>query len=259
METKRAVFWITDSFFDEVHESARRMKRHMPDVKRVLFTPSEQASHMDGLLDEIVKVTPRREGFWYLDSIRYFNEALSYFYPETDWLLYLDSDTYPLAPFPELFDLLERFEIAGAMGSRRWTSLTVQPLPDSFPEMELGIVVFRCNNSIRALFKDWLKAHSGHPEIYGNNDQCSFRETLWNSNIQFGFIPSEYACRWPFGVQLGREVKMLHGRPRTDLGLSTVYPTIEDVERIINAHDGMRVWSPRTDQWVEGVIPPEHV
>jgi len=246
-------FWITSGerkFFDEAVWSALTMAEHMPDIPRVMCTPDDRDHDV---FDEIIHLPPcEHPEMWYLDSIRYFriaNEAFRNY----DRMLYLDSDTIVLQPFPEVFDMLERFDVVGIMGSRRITGATFKQLPQSFPEFEIGVTGFRRGDVIDRLLQQWLELHTAHPEIYGNNDQRSFREALWNiRELQIGTMPSEYGCRWPFGVFVSLPVKILHGRSCNTPG----HPTNDDVARIINEHYEMRIWSPRTPNWNEGVIPP---
>jgi hypothetical protein len=175
-------------------------------------------------------------------------------------MLYLDTDTFPLAPFPEMFEIMDRFDVAGVMGSRRVTGACANPIPLTFPEFEIGVTVFGANVKVKKLLQLWRELHWEHPDIYGPNDQRSFREALWiksQEGLRIHTMPCEYGLRWPFGTFMSLPVKILHGRPNHPASYPNS-PTIEDVARIVNEHTDMRIWSPRTARWTEGVIPPDY-
>ena len=250
---KKVVFWIAhkERFVEEARRCSMELHGVMPEIERVLFTPDNTSS--EGF-DRIAKLPRRKSKLWYCDSVRYFNMAFDLL-NEYDACLYLDSDVNFLAPFPELFRMMERFDVVAPVGSRRVTGGTYIDLPDCFPEYEIGVVLFRRNAIVKKLFEEWRRLHLAHTDIYGENDMRSFREAVWNTpEIKIERIPTEYALRWPFGVYMSLEVKILHGR-EPDFSCWPNSPTIEDVKRIVNEHLEMRIWSPRDKNWEEGVIP----
>lgn len=251
----RAAFWIVSHgrYIREARNSSRELGEVMPDLHRILFTTQDTVKTD---FDKVAILPPRVGEYWYLDSVRYFNMAFELL-SDYDECLYLDSDTNFLAPFPELFEMLERFDIVAPMGSRRVTGATYKKLPNCFPEYEIGVVAFKRNDVVKRLFKKWKELHWAHPEVYGNNDMRSFREAVWEMpDLKIERIPSEYALRWGFGVFMSLPVKILHGRPSGPAYPNS--PTIDDVKRIVNEHMDMRIWSPRDPRWRDGVIPPDH-
>ena len=111
---QRAAFWITShgKYIREARNSSRELGEVMPDLQRVLFATQETVKTDFSVVAEL---PPRIGEYWYLDSVRYFNmafELLSGF----NECLYLDSDTNFIAPFPELFEMLERFDIVAPIG-----------------------------------------------------------------------------------------------------------------------------------------------
>jgi len=250
---RKVVFWIAakERYIEEARECSRELHGVMPELERVLFTPDDTSS--DGF-DRVAQLPPRVSDLWYRDSVRYFNMAFDLM-REYDVCLYLDTDVNFLAPFPELFRMVERFDIVAPVGSRRVTGATVQELPPCFPEYEIGVVLFRRNVIVKQLFEEWARLHWEHTDVYGENDMRSFREAVWNTpELKIERIPTEYALRWPFGVYMSLEVKILHGR-EPDYSQWPNAPQISDVRRIVNEHMDMRIWSPRDKNWAEGVIP----
>ena len=254
---KPVVFWISSGekrFTEEARSCSIELHGIMPELERVLFTTDETSS--DGF-DRVAMLPPRIGEYWYLDRIRYHNMAFDLL-EEYDACLYFDSDVNFISPFPELFRMMERFDIVAPVGSRRVTGGTFKELPPCFPEYELGVILFKRNARVKAMFREWEHLHWAHPEIYGNNDQRSFREAVWNSpDLKIERIPTEYALRWPFGVYMSLEVKILHGR-EPDRRLWAETAGVEDVKKIVNAHLDMRIWSPRDPRWRDGVIPGPH-
>ena len=248
----RVVFWISagEEFVEEARVCSKELRDVMPGMEHVLFTPEETTD--DGF-DRLAKLPERTAEYWYLDSVRYFNMAFDMLV-EYDECLYLDSDLNFLSPFPELWRMLERFDMAAPMGSRRVTGDTFQKLPPCFPEYELGLILFRRNAIVKELFVEWERLHWEHFGIYNRNDQPSFREAVWNTpELKIERIPTEYHLRWPFGVFMSLEVKILHGRPMGEWYPDA--PTIDDIRGIVNSHLDMRVWHPGNPRWRDGVIP----
>jgi hypothetical protein len=249
---KRVVFWIGSrrKFTDEARRCSIELREVMPGTDHILFTPDKTRS--EGF-DRIALLPQRKGKYWYLDSVRYFNMAFDLL-DEYDECLYFDSDINFMSPFPELWRMLERFDIVAPVGSRRVTGATFQELPPCFPEYEIGVILFRRNAIVKEMFVEWERLHWAHPDIYGNNDQRSFREAVWNTpELKIERIPTEYALRWPFGVYMSLEVKILHGRPMGEAYPDS--PTVDEVRAIVNTHLDMRIWSPRDRDWRDGVIP----
>lgn len=251
-------FWICggkEVFYQECVESATRLSKVMPDLDRILFCTEKRTNH---LFHQCVTLPKRRGKYWYLDSVVYFNIAFDML-GGYETMLYLDSDTYPLYPFPEVFEAMDRFDVAGVMGSRRITGATAEPIPFTFPEFEIGVTAFRSNELVKKLLRLWKDLHWEYPDVYGANDQRSFREAMWRmvpEGLKILMMPCEYGLRWPFGTFMSLQVKILHGRPNHPSIPNS--PTIEDVARIVNGHMDMRIWSPRTERWAEGVIPSDY-
>lgn len=254
-----AVFWIESGdqrFIEEARSCSIEIHELMPELERILFTPDDVDA--EGF-DRLAILPPLSAEYWFLDSIRYFNMAYDML-DEYETCLYLDSDLDLLAPFPELFRMTERFDVVAAVGSRRITRPTVKELPECFPEYELGVILFKRCDVVKEFLNEWERLHWTYPSIYGNNDQPSFREAVWNTpGLKVERIPPEYALRWPFGVFMSGEVKVLHGREEIDRNFHPEACSIKDVKRIVNEHLAPRIWSPRSKRWSEGVVPSKEL
>jgi len=250
---KRIAFWMASgkNFIDEARNSSNELKAVMPELERALFTPDPVKPKE---FDRVAMLPERTPMHWFADRLRYFPTIVDLL-EDYNECLYLDSDTNFIYSFWEIFDTLKRFDIAVPMGARRVTGDTLHDLPDSFAEYELGVIVFKRNDRVRNLFMTWDRLHRTHPHLYGNNSQRSFRDAVWEcDDLMIDRLPSEYGLRWSFGEFMSLKVKILHGRYYEH----PLSPTIEDVKKIVNSHDGMRIWSPRDPHWNEGTILRRH-
>lgn len=110
--------------------------------------------------------------------------------------LYLDNDTLVRSDLSSLFDLLDRFDLCGAhvalwhrpRHQKTWKT----PLPDAFPEINCGVLLYRRNEATDRFFADWGRAFA---EAGFNVDQVTFRETLWHSDLRFYVLPPQFNKR----------------------------------------------------------------
>lgn len=125
--------------------------------------------------------------------------------------LFLDSDTRVLAEVRTLFVLLNRFDMAAAHGP-----ITQKPqgpedplseVPDCFPELNTGVVLFRNNDRVGRFLAEWKALFqnpaSGLFRKHGQGgEQVSFRYLLWKRPEISLFIlscegmPNLYNYRW---------------------------------------------------------------
>lgn len=222
-------FWIADQagYVREAQISAESFKRHNPDCQTVLFGQADYG------FDRVIALEPRKFDDWYLDSVKYFFTALLKLRAD-ERLIYFDVDTYTLAPLDSLIALIGRFDLIGTHAPGRETAPTVTPLPDAFPEINVGVLGIHNSLIMRDFMIAWFQLYQQNKRIYGNNDQAPLREALWtHPEIALYVMPPEYNCRFGFGGFAALPVKVLHGR-----GMS-----FEAAERIVNYTAGMRAWT----------------
>lgn len=222
-------FWIAsgNDFVKEATRSAMSVREHMPDMPRVLITDDKWKHNVfDAVMPCIEK---RSHEYWYLASVRAFNTALEMPY---DKMLYLDTDTLVCEPIFDVIQLLDQFDFVGTHAPGRHTSQTSKPVPEVFPEINVGVMAFNVNNAVRNLFSDWLSLYEKNVDVYGDNDQAPLREALWNSKIRFYVMPPEYNMRLVSCGFARLKVKVLHGRRKN----------LQQVADHFNRTKGMRVW-----------------
>jgi len=140
--------------------------------------------------------------------------------------LFLDTDTYIVESFPELFELLGRFDIAYAHAPCRDFNYGVMTCPKSFPPPQAGVLLFNNNRSIMALLRKWLKLFKKQlidtPKF--TNDQPALGQAMYNSNVKFTILAPEYNLRTEFPCFIGgnARAKILHGRGISLEGLKPI-------------------------------------
>jgi hypothetical protein len=233
----KAFLWIAAgrSYLEEAGRSARTVKALHPDADLFLVSP-DTALGVPSVFNFYITAPNRRGPHWYLDSTRYFLFSLKAM-ERYSRIIYLDTDTRVLHSLEDVFSLLGRFHFVGAHAPGRITRATVNPIPHSFPEVNIGTLGLHNGPILRKFVLEWLTRYEKHQTLYGNNDQASLRETLWRSKakIDYYILPPEYNFRFGFGGWARYPIHVLHGRTQD-------WPTlIEDVNE--NAK-GFRGWGP---------------
>ncbi len=110
--------------------------------------------------------------------------------------LYLDSDTLVLAPLGDLFEVLDRFELALAHDVRRTSALIREghraSPPYAFPQMNCGVMLYRRSAVMAAFLAEWQRRYA---EAGRARDQVTFRDLIWESDIRFYVLPEEFNLR----------------------------------------------------------------
>lgn len=211
--TDNAAIWVIDEAHQhEAQYSQDRFHALMPDV-------------------EIISLHPRREHRgWYANYIRALIAALDLPHKK---FIFFDSDTYLTESIGDVYDVLDRYPLAGVHAPARWTCPTPYPIPDAFPELNTGVLGYSNSIDTRELFKRWFQLMVDDFDVFGDNDQGSLRVALWEMMTPIWIMPPEYNCRFGFGGFAGSTVKVLHGRGTN----------FELAARVVNAAPSMRVWT----------------
>ncbi len=115
-----------------------------------------------------------------------------------DYTLYLDNDTKVNHNIWEIFEILDKFDIAIAQDFSRkrkhWSELIpdYKSIPYSFPEFCTGVILFKKSEKIKHFFELWSELFI----TFGVQlDQPSFRVALWNTDLRIHALPTEYNVR----------------------------------------------------------------
>lgn len=113
-----------------------------------------------------------------------------------DRTLFLDCDTLILAPFDDLFDILDRFELALTHDVRRATPLIREgyreKTPYAFPQMNSGVLLYRKSDRVQSFFAEWKERYVAAGQM---RDQITLKDLLWASDIRFYVLPPEFNLR----------------------------------------------------------------
>jgi len=218
----------------ETIASARSVRRHMPGVPIVLCT--DQSGLPAGLFDEVRQIENPRHSF--VDKIAPLCDT------PFERTVFLDTDTIACAPFDDLFEILDRFDLAVAHAPFRHDRPFVTP--NCFAEVNTGVMAYKRGEIVDALFRDWLRLYEKEVSETGrmDSDQPAFREALYRSPVSLYVLPSEYNLRTVMPAAVGRcKVRIIHGRG----------PDMAAVERWVNASKSIRLFLPSVLQ-----LTPRH-
>lgn len=176
----------------------------MPGLPIAIYTDRDDVKA--GVFDRVLKI----ESPTYSDYDKQFGFR-EFLFEKT---LFLDSDTMVCAPFPELFDLLERFDMAG---TREFWSGAKEFGPISYDVFNGGVIVFASRPQVRRTLDRWREIAVIERERAGKrfNDQDSFRQATYeNVDLHVYVLPNHYNLRLtaPQVVNVWARPVILHGR-----------------------------------------------
>lgn len=193
-----------ERFVREAEISARSVKRHMPELPVLLWTDVPEKAPK--IFDEVKRIESPR--YFFADKVGPMLES------PFEKTLFLDTDTYVCEPVWDLFELLERFDIALAHAPMRHDR--EYPTPNCFSEMNSGVMVYRRNDRVARVLKRWVELYEGAMEKDPNadkGDQVYIRQALYESDAVLYILPPEYNYRSVMPSALPRRtVKIIHGR-----------------------------------------------
>jgi hypothetical protein len=216
MKTTGCVYFVIKSFryLDKCIISATSLKKHMPYMRTDLYT--------DLAIDKV--------SFSCFDNI-YLTETPEHIWPYKyecllkspyEHTLHLDSDTYIVEDFSEVFQMLDRFDIVMPL-SVHYISSKVSNVPDCFPEPAGGFMVWEKNAKTTKFFEDVRQAKINKRK---GSDEPFLRWVLYHSpEIQFGVIPQEYNCVYAHPGYLFGKVKVMHGKRATIVKDAEIFNT----------------------------------
>jgi hypothetical protein len=170
-------------YLDLAVASAESLRRHAPDLPIDLFTDQPAPG---GPFDRVRPIpdSGTRDKIACMARTRFART------------LFLDCDTLVLNPLGDLFDLLERFDLAVCHDVRRTSPLIRQgwrvQTPYAFPQMNTGVMLYRRSPALLAFLADWATAYV---EAGIGRDQPTFRDLLWTSDLRFYVLPEEFNLR----------------------------------------------------------------
>lgn len=170
---------------DLAEQSARSLRDHEPELAVDLYTDATDEVER-GLFDRVHLIADPHDRSK-LDCM-----AASRF----ERTLFLDCDTLVVNRLGDLWEVLDRFDLALAHDVRRDTALiqagVTQDTPYAFPQFNSGVMLFRRSEAMTAFLADW-RARYVAAGLY--RDQPVLKDLLWESDLRFYVLPPEFNLR----------------------------------------------------------------
>lgn len=129
--------------------------------------------------------------------------------------LYLDTDTYVTASLDDVFDLLDRFDIAAAH-AQGYTKHPDHGQSEAFYDFNTGVIALRKTPDVVAFLANWSATYElwakSPPFVIKAVCQAPFRRALWENALAFYVLSPEYNYRSQFPGRLVGQAKIIHGR-----------------------------------------------
>ena len=140
--------------------------------------------------------------------------------------IFLDTDTYVMANLEDLFDLLQRFDVAAAQAPGYTKGADIGQ-SEAFTDFNTGVIPYRRTPPVGEFLTKWVQLHEGWSKSppFGGPLHCleqhAFRRALWESELSFYVLSPEYNYRSIFWGRVIGSVKIIHGRIENYENLAT--------------------------------------
>lgn len=212
---------LGDRYVRTAQDSARSVKKQMPNIHITLYTDVENVLKNDwGFFDD-VRPLPVPEN----DRDRIAGATLGSMLRtplEYDVCLYLDVDIFVCDDLSDVFELVEeRFDLGTVQATHALARrFPLDGIPQAFPFYNPGVTVYRRTDAVMEFFRDWQRLFDANKKRlskfykkgrYQHHDMPTFRTALWRSGLQIASMRREYQCRYWTGMVTDK-VKILHTR-----------------------------------------------
>ncbi len=211
---KNGVIYIVTSadrgvYLNAAIASAESVRAHSPHLGIHLYVDAPGMSRVEALEQNPFSSIGLIENPHYRSKVDYLLQS------PFERTLYLDSDTRVVDDISEMFELLDRFDIALAQAHRRNFHRTSQvwrtDIPPSFPQYNGGVILYHNTPAVANLLQGWKEAFH---EAGFAKDQVTLRELLWLSDLRLATLPPEYNIRYEKYLKIWEEreakPKILH-------------------------------------------------
>jgi hypothetical protein len=196
---------ITNNFFlKELAISVNSLHKHMPELPVTVYTnlKVEDIKRVCSV-DEVINIPIPKYRFW-ADKFKVMRDS------PYDKTLFLDGDTYFCDKIDEVWETLDKYDLA-AMQSPSLISRDVVKVPPCFPELAGGVIFYKKNEKTNKLFENIITMLDV-PERRPGCDEPYLRFALYeSSDLRFYVLPTEYNCFYTHPGYLFGKVKILHG------------------------------------------------
>lgn len=216
--------------------SIASLKRHHPELHATLVTDGDGG---ESSFDQVLRLrNPTRSK---LDNIATYLES------PYDTTLLLDADTWICTRLDSLFELSGKFELLATLDSYFEAR---EGVPDSFWEINAGVMVYRKTDAIKTLFEAAQQLHRRDIEKDPRaREQPAIREALYRQPVRHAAIPVNYNFCVFFPQRVVGKVAVIHAHD-FHLERHPGLTSLEDLERELNRFTGERLVFPHF-----GIIP----
>jgi len=205
-----------EKYIREAEDSARSLKKVRPDPEISLVTdrPYESSvfSNVKVIEWDPLEGDPRNDAGQSKSGFAFKLEGLlASPYAKT---IYVDTDMYFCEDVPELFELLDVFELLLCLDyfERSQIVLNGALINGCYP-YQTGLIGFQRNERSRKLFEIWKSVYRSEPD-YWWGDQPALMAALLRQDIRLHVLHSIYNFRFVtnVGFPQGEKVRLIHGR-----------------------------------------------
>lgn len=181
-----------DSFTQEGVMSYHTLREHCPNIPVCFMT--DNLERLDGIEDNnliVVKIQPQH----IRSKVDFVKNSP---FKKT---LYLDSDTIIVRDISDIFETLDRFDVAlthdYARKRTKYSKLVpeYEKIPYSFSEVNGGVFAFNANEKTQKFLELWQHYFYKYYSQTNGWDQVSLRVSLWESEVSLFHMPFEYNIR----------------------------------------------------------------
>lgn len=217
-----------EKYIQEAITSAESVKEKMEETNITLITDKK----IDIAIFDRIKVKKFDSGGWKNNLVYKIRGMMSTPYRKT---VFLDTDTFVVNSFQEIFDAIGDFSILMALAPADISSYDPSKSKLNIQNYNTGVIGYEKNSEVKKMMKEWAKEYSENKKNY-ENDQAALTKIISSSrSVSIGNLSSQYNARtnlyqsFPPG-----EVKILHGR----------HKKYRQISNRINSAKSNRVWSP---------------
>lgn len=204
-------------YVDEARQSTSSLKEHTPHLPVALVT--DLALEPDELFEQIIPLAD--------PTYHYSDKIIGIRFSPYEHTLFLDTDTLVCGDVTEMFQLLERFDIAAShhpLALRRATPVPPN-IPSSFQLYHTAVVLFKKSAAVDSCLRRWYDIYQEQSQIHQVYDEPAFTEAVYHSNLRIATLPTKYHIQ-KMGY-LHDSVRIIHGRQNVHLmrDMLNKYPT----------------------------------
>jgi hypothetical protein len=213
-----------DEFIAEAIQSAFSVRSHNPNLPICLISDTRKIINEFDFQVRVKRHNPVIRG------------KLEMFKSPFDLSLFLDTDTIVYAPLGEIFELLKKFEIVFQQTSTGY-HYKLEGVPNAFPEPNTGVIGFVKSDRMVSFSRAWQTYFDRYVDVMQRElDQRSFRHAIYESELRFSVLPTEYNFMIYSPQYALTDLKIVHGRPKS---------ACDKLRKVMDQKLGPRVYVPR--------------